>query len=335
MTEPLVFAPLASHEFGERVVAELGIALAPLDEREFEGGEGKLRPLVAVRGRRVFVLQSLAGDAAGSANDRLCRLLFLAATLKDAGADRVTACIPYMAYARKDRRTKERDPVTQRYVAQLLEACAVDHVIALDVHNLAAFENAFRCQVDHLEFAPLLASTLAAEGPLGACVVVSPDIGGAKRAQRLREILAAHSGTEVGLAFLEKRRSSGVVSGDRLVGDVAGCRAIIIDDLISSGTTICRAIRECRRGGAVRVEAAAAHGVFTPEADALLFSASPDRLVVSDSILPVRMDSERWGERLLVLRASALYAEAIRRICSGGSVVALRELEPGRTTTGS
>jgi ribose-phosphate pyrophosphokinase len=330
MIEPLVFAPLASREFGERVVAVLGIGLAPLEEREFEGGEGKLRPLVAVRGRQVFVLQSLAGDLAGSANDRLCRLLFLAATLKDAGAARVTACIPYMAYARKDRRTKERDPVTQRYVAQLLEACSVDHVLALDVHNLAAFENAFRCPVDHLEFAPLLASCLLSGDATDRIVVVSPDIGGAKRAQRLREILAARSGRETGFAFLEKRRSAGVVSGDRLVGDVAGSRAVIIDDLISSGTTLCRGIHACRQAGAARVEAAATHGVFSPEANASLLDAAPDRLIVSDSILPVRLDRRRWGERLLVLPASALFAEAIRRICGGGSVVALRELEPGR-----
>ena len=118
MTGPILFAPLASREFGERVASALGTALSPMEEREFEGGEHKTRPLVSVRGQRVFVLQSLSGDAAASANDRLCRLLFFIAGLKDSGAASVTACVPFLAYCRKDRRTKERDPVTLRYVAQ-------------------------------------------------------------------------------------------------------------------------------------------------------------------------------------------------------------------------
>ena len=162
MKRPLVFAPQASEPFGARVAAALGTTLAPMEEREFEGGEHKTRPLVRVRGEDVYVVQGLSGDEAGSANDRLCRMLFFIAGLKDCGAARVTACVPFLAYGRKDRRTKERDPVTLRYVAQLFEAVGTDHLIALDAHNLAAFENAFRCPVDHLEAAPLMADHLAA-----------------------------------------------------------------------------------------------------------------------------------------------------------------------------
>jgi ribose-phosphate pyrophosphokinase len=333
MSVSLLFAPQASLTFGERVAAALGVELAPLEEREFEGGEHKARPLVSVRDGHAYVIQCLAGDRTASANDRLCRLLFLVATLKDCGAARVTACVPYLAYARKDRRTKERDPVTQRYVAQLLEAAGTDHLLAMEVHNLAAFENAFRCPVDHLEFAPLLAERLIREPASLPTVIVSPDIGGAKRAQRLREIVAARSGEDVGLAFIEKRRSGGVVSGDRLVGEVAGSRAVIVDDLISSGTTIARAVQECRRAGAARIEAAAAHGVFTAESARILAEHVPDRLFVSDSILPVRLEQEGWRKSLEILPASSMFAEAIRRLESGGSVVALRELEPRRAGT--
>jgi len=190
MTHPLIFAPQASAEFGRRVAAAAGTQLSPLEEREFEGGEHKTRPLVSVRGAHAYVVQSLSGDAAASANDRLCRLLFLIAGLKDCGAARVTACVPFLAYARKDRRTKERDPVTLRYVAQLFEAVGTDHVLALDAHNLAAFENAFRCPVDHLEAAPLMAAELAAQVGDAPVAIVSPDIGGAKRAQRLQDVHA-------------------------------------------------------------------------------------------------------------------------------------------------
>jgi len=331
MTDPLVFAPQASRNFGERVCAALGIGLAPMEEREFEGGEHKTRPLVSVRGRSVFVLQSLSGDELGSANDRLCRLLFFIAGLKDSGAASVTAGIPYLAYARKDRRTKERDPVTLRYVAQVIEAVGTDRVLGLDAHNLAAFENAFRCPVDHLEAAPLLADHLAAQPRDVPVCIVSPDIGGAKRAQRVQELLAARTGGDVGLALIEKRRSSGVVSGgDLVVGPVAGSHAVIVDDLISAGTTLMRGVQACRAAGAARVDAFASHGVFAPGASQLLGPGGPDRLIVTDSILPTRIGQEAGAKPPVVLPASTLFAEAIRRICDGGSVVALRELEPRR-----
>jgi ribose-phosphate pyrophosphokinase len=324
---PLVFAPAASRPFGERVAAALGGALAPMEEREFEGGEHKTRPLVSVRGRDVFVVQALSGDASGSANDRLCRLLFFIAGLKDAGASSVTACVPFLCYGRKDRRTKERDPVTLRYVAQLFEAVGTDHVLALDAHNLAAFENAFRCPVDQLEAAPLLARHLAKQLGREPVTIVSPDFGGAKRAQRLVDILSAHLQREVGFALHEKRRSSGEVSGDLLIGPVAGSHVVIIDDLISAGSTILRAVKACRAAGAVRVDAFATHGVFEPEAQRLLGPEGPDQLMVTDSILPVRIAPGPGEKSPVVLPVSSLFAEAIRRIVTGGSVVELRELE--------
>jgi len=284
-----------------------------------------------VRGQRVFVLQSLSGDAAGSANDRLCRLLFFISGLKDSGAASVTACIPFLAYARKDRRTKDRDPVTLRYVAQLIEAVGTDHVIGLDAHNLAAFECAFRCPLDHLEAAPLLADYLAA-GPGDARVcIVSPDIGGAKRAQRVGEMLESRTGREVGFAIIEKRRSGGVVSGgEEVIGPVAGSRAVIVDDLISAGTTLMRGVKACRAAGAAQVDAFATHGVFEPESKQLLGPDGPDRLIVTDSILPTRIGGQQAGRSPIVLPVSKLFAEAIRRICAGESVVALRELQPKR-----
>jgi ribose-phosphate pyrophosphokinase len=325
----MLFAPQASAEFGRRVAAACGCDLSPMEEREFEGGEHKTRPLVSVRGQDVYVVQSLSGDEAASANDRLCRLLFFIAGLKDCGAARVTACVPFLAYGRKDRRTKERDPVTLRYVAQLIEAVGTDYVLALDAHNLAAFENAFRCPVDHLEAAPLMADDLAARVGDDPVSIVSPDIGGAKRAQRLQELLAARLGREVGFAIIDKRRSSGVVSGgDLVVGPVEGRHAVLVDDLISAGTTLMRAVQACRKAGARGVEAFATHGVFLPEARQLLGPDGPDRLVVTDSILPTRLADAGGSGRLVVLGASALYGEAIRRIAQGESVVALREMQP-------
>jgi ribose-phosphate pyrophosphokinase len=332
--EPLIFAPRTALPFAERMATVLGVGLAPLEEREYEGGEHKARPLVSVRGRAVYVVQLLSGDGSASANDRLCRALFLAAALKDAGAARVTACLPYLAYARKDRRSKERDPVNSRYVAQLLEAVGVEHVLAMDVHNIAAYENAFRCSVDLLEAAPMLADRLVANGPAGPLAIVSPDIGGAKRAQRVQDLLVARGRGDVALAVFEKRRDSGIVSGELLVGPIEGRHVVIVDDLIAAGTTILRATQACRAAGALSVTAFATHGVFAPGAERLLGAGGPDRLLVTDTILPTRLQPRLGDEgKLEVLQASTLFAEALRRLEAGESVVALREMECKPPTT--
>ena len=135
------------------------------------------------------VLHSLHGDAGESANDKLCRLLFFCGALKDAGAACVTAVTPYLCYARKDRRTKPNDPVTTRYVAAMFEAVGADRVITLEVHNVAAFENAFRCPTWHIESGPLMAAHFAPLLRDERVASVSPDAGGAKRAEQFRQAM--------------------------------------------------------------------------------------------------------------------------------------------------
>ena len=245
--DPLsIFALSGTREFGERVATAAGQVLAPLEERWFEDGEHKTRPLESVRNRDVFVIESLHGEETMSVNDKLCRLLFFIGALKDASAARVTAVVPYLCYARKDRKTKSRDPVTTRYIAQLFEAVGTDCIVTIDVHNLAAYQNAFRCNAEHLEARLLFAAEIAKmAGREKMMVVVSPDAGGAKRATALRDTLAAVCECDVPLAFLEKQRSGGVVSGEAVVGPIEGRIAVIIDDLISTGTTLVRAADAC------------------------------------------------------------------------------------------
>ena len=312
-----LFAPAASAALGIAVATALGIAPASHEEREFSGGEHKMRPLESVRGRAAYVVQSLHGDARGSANDRLCRLLFFVATLKDAGAASVTACVPYLAYARKDRRTKARDPVTSRYVAQLIESVGTDRVVALEVHNLAAFENAFRIPTVHLEAAELLAAACAHDGS-SPLAVASPDVGGVKRARHFQELLERLRGAPVAFAFVDKKRSGGVVSGDTLVGDVEGRRVILIDDMIDSGTTILRATAACRRAGAARVEAVATHAPFSSEALRLFADGGPDSVVVTDSIALAPGFAGIPARALRVCPVAPRFAEAIRRLEGAG-----------------
>ena len=322
-----MFALNSSRCLGQPVADRLGIDLSRHEERSFEDGEHKTRPLVNVRGADVFVLHSLHDDDTESVNDKLCRLLFFIGALKDAAAANVTAIVPYLCYARKDRRTKSRDPVTTRYVAAVFEAVKTDRVVTMDVHNPAAFENAFRCSTEQLEARPLQLDYLVPRLGDSPAVIVSPDIGGVKRVEAFRESLGRRGIASVGSAFMEKQRSAGVVSGERITGDLADRTAVIVDDLIGTGTTICRAAAACRTAGARSVLAVATHGLFLGNAPAALAEAGLDEIVVTNTVPPFRLAMSPLRERLTVLDTAPMLAEAIRRMHTGGSIVDLLDRE--------
>lgn len=321
---PLLFALKTTRTYGEAVAARLGIALALHEEREFEDGEHKARPLVNVRGRDVYVLHSLYGEHGASANDKLCRLLFFIGALKDAAARQVTAIVPYLAYARKDRRSQPRDPVTTRYVASLFEAVGTDCVLTIDVHNQAAFENAFRCRTEELEARSLFAEFFAPMLEEAGVAIVSPDAGGMKRADRFRVRMESLLRRQVGIVYAEKHRGAGVVRGDALVGNVAGKTCIVIDDLISAGTTMARAAQSCQAHGAARILAAATHGAFAVEANAILSASPIERIAITDTVVPLRATDPAFKAKLAVVSTAGLIAEAIRRLHAGGSIVELK-----------
>ncbi|MCW5692719.1 MAG: ribose-phosphate pyrophosphokinase [Pseudolabrys sp.] len=309
-----LFALNATKAFGGAVATALGTPLAAHEERGFEDGEHKSRPLDDVGGADVYVIQSAHGGPLESANDKLCRLLFFIGALKDAGAGRVTAVTPYLCYARKDRRTKPNDPVTTRYVAALFEAVGTNRVVTLEVHNPAAFENAFRCPTVALTGTPLFVEYLKANLAGAPLAVVSPDAGGMKRAEQLREALETALGHPVRKGLAEKYRSAGVVSGDLFAGDVAGATALIVDDLISTGGTLLRAAQAARDAGATRVIALVTHGLFMAGSAETLADPAIDQLIVSDSVPPFRLAGATAMNKLTVLSAAPLIAAAIRRL---------------------
>jgi ribose-phosphate pyrophosphokinase len=314
-SEPLAVCSLESgRPLAERVAARLDLELMPHEEREFEWGQHKTRPLASVRGRDVFVVESLHGDAIHSVNDKLCRLLFFLGALRDADAARVTAVVPYLCYSRKERQTKSRDPVITRYVAELFEAVGVHRVATVEVHSLAAFQNAFRCRTEHIDAGPLFAEVLAREVTGQDLVVVSPDTGGVKRAEHYRDALSEKLGHHVPSAFVEKYRSQDVVSGEALVGDVKDRTVVLVDDLICGGTTLARAAGACRRAGARGVVAAVAHGAFVPESSRTLADAPIDRIFVLDHIAPTVLDGSPVARRVHVVDSSGLIADAIREM---------------------
>lgn len=314
-TYPLrLFALDASAALGKAIAAALDTPLATHEERDFEDGEHKVRPLDAVNGADVYVVQSLHGGPAESVNDKLCRLLFFIGALKDAGAARVTAVTPYLCYARKDRRTKPHDPVTTRYIAAMFESVGTDCVVTLEVHNPAAFENAFRCRTVALTGTPLFVDYLKKALTGEPLSVISPDAGGMKRAELLRETLETALGRAIGKGLAEKHRSAGVVSGDLFVGDVAGTTALIVDDLISSGGTLLRAARSARAAGARRVLALVTHGLFMKGAAEILADPAIDQIIVTDTAAPFRLDHPDANKKLVILPSAPLLAETVRRL---------------------
>ncbi|MCP4224943.1 MAG: ribose-phosphate pyrophosphokinase [Actinomycetia bacterium] len=324
----MLFALDTERKLGQTVAAHLGVAVADHDERHFESGESKTRPAVNVRGRDTYVVASLAGDQTGSANDKLCRVLFFVGALKEASARSVTVVAPYLCYSRKDQQTKARDPIATRYVAQMFEAVGTDRLVTLDVHNLAAFQNASRCHTDHLQATQLFVDYVCQTLAGADVVVVSPDIGGVKRAERFRMRLEAEMGRPIDLAFAAKLRNRGVISGpERILGDVEGRVAIVFDDMIASGGTMRRVADMLVAQGANMVYLAATHGVLTPDAAALFSHPSVAKVIVTDTVEPDRLSPDIVGDQLVVLGIGPLVGEAVARIHSGGSLSELLHLD--------
>ncbi|KTD11320.1 ribose-phosphate diphosphokinase [Legionella jamestowniensis] len=322
-----LFALNTSLDWGQKIAAHLALPLSTHEEIEFADGEHKIRSLENVRGRDVFLIQSLFDEDQQSVHDKLCRLLFFIGSLKDASAQQVTTVIPYFAFARKDRKTQARDPVTLRYVAQLLEAIGTDRILTLDIHNLAALQNAFRIPTEHLEahvlFAPYLATLIKDE----EVTIVSPDTGGLKRAEQLRSTLSNLLHREIGKAFIDKKRDLEVVtSSQEIIGELKKGVVIIVDDMISSGTTIKLAAEILHKNGAQRIIVCATHGIFVKDANKILSLPYLEKIIITNSIPPFRVQQQLLNKKVVVLDATTLFAQAIKAIHENGSINALLHL---------
>ncbi|MGX9567057.1 MULTISPECIES: ribose-phosphate diphosphokinase [Pseudomonas] len=307
---PLLFALRGSESYSARVAQWLGCALARHEERDYEDGEHKCRPLDPVNGREVVVFHGLYGDDQQSANDKLCRLLFFCGALKDAGARRVQVVSPYLCYGRKDRRSQPQDPTITRYVAAFFEASGVDQLITLEVHNPAAFDNAFRMPAWNLQCTELFAGHFATLVGNDEVVAVSPDSGGVKRAELFRQALERLLGRSVGSALMEKHRAHGSLTGTLLIGDVCGKTAIVFDDLISTGDTLKHAGIACQKAGAGRLFAAATHGLFT--AGSQLFDQPIfEHIAIADTVPPFRLPPDCVTRHLRILDSTALVASLL------------------------
>lgn len=325
-----------AQELARAIAWSSGATLAPAELRSFEDGEFKVRPTLDPAGQHCVVVGLMHGDATVSPQDRVVRMLFLIATLKDHRAASIDLLVPYLPYARKDRRTQPFDPVSLRDLAQLLEAVGTGSVGTIEIHQPAAFDNAFRIPARSLPGHQLLAGavveSLLAHGS-GPLVVASPDPGGIKRAQLWQGTLEARIGTvareaPIGFASVDKRRSLGVLSGATAVcGEVSGATVLVIDDLLVSGSTLARASEAMLGAGAKRVVAAVMHDLRTPEALGRLEAAGIERLITGDT-LPIHRAGAHPATRIVVERVRCAHALADWAFSGHGRARSIPEARP-------
>jgi ribose-phosphate pyrophosphokinase len=305
-----IFSLDQSQDLSCAIAERLGLELSPLEVRKFADGEYKVRPLVSVSGEEVSVIATFIQESDLGVHDKLCLSLFLAGALKDAHARDINLITPYLCYARKDQRTKSRDPLTLRYVASLLEAAGYTGIAAMDVHNASAFESAFRVPVEHLSARELLAARLAEIAKKEPVTLISPDFGGAKRVYGVRGYFNKLRGiddTKFGLVI--KERSLGEVKGGPFLGDVKGRVAIIFDDLISSGDTVLRAAHNCLELGASKVMIAATHIVLSEETVSRLSDNAIDYVVATNTTLSQHKLPLSLAAKLELLDVSRIFAK--------------------------
>ena len=304
----LVFSGNANAALAKRVCARLELPLGDAAVKRFPDGEIDVKINDDVRNGDVFVVQPTCPPV----NDSLMELLLLVDTFRRASASRVTAVIPYFGYARKDRKDEGRVPISAKLVANLITRAGVDRVLCLDLHA-PQIQGFFDIPVDHLYASPVLVEHFRRHRlhDIADGCIVAPDVGGIKQARAYAKMLG------LSLAIVDKRRvSPDQAKAVHVIGDVAGKRCILVDDMISTGGTISEAAFALRENGATEVHVAAAHGVFCGPAKERLEKAPIDSIVVTDTI-PQNSMTPRG---VTVLSVGDLLGDAILRIHQGRSV---------------
>ncbi len=304
-----VFTGTSNPELSRKIVDYLAMPLGDVEITRFPDGELHVKVQENIRGRDVFIVQSICTPP----NEHLMELLIMIDAMKRASAERITAVIPYYGYARQDRKDQPRVPITAKLVANLLVAAGANRILAVDLHA-QQIQGFFDIPVDHLYAFPVLANYIKTMN-LQRPVVVAPDTGGVKAAYAYARQL------ESGLAVVAKQRlSSTKVEAFSLVGDVDGRTAIMVDDMTTTAGTLCSAAEILRENGATEVIAAVTHAMITAKGLERLKQSPISELIVTDTV-PMGVESEEYPVR--VLSVSELLAEAILRIHEGRSVTTL------------
>ena len=304
-----VFSGSAHPALAAQIMRELEAPLGRAVIGSWRNGETRVKLEENVRGSDVFVIQSMSDPV----NHHLMELLLIIDALRRASAARITAVIPYFAYAKQEKKTSGREPISAKLVANLLTTAGADRILTMDLHS-PAIEGFFDIPVDHLRAAPILSRHIN-RLKLNDVVIVSPDAGGVARAEELR----GRSGGS--LAIISKRHPGpDVTEALEMVGDVSGKPAVIVDDMISTAGTLVVAAELLEQRGAGTVLAAATHGIFAQDALGLIDGSPIERLFVTDT-LPLPQDGPT--AKIEVVSVAPLLAEAITRIHKDLSISAL------------
>ena len=304
----MVFTGNANPKLAADVVKHLDISIGNASVSKFSDGEVAVELLENVRGRDVFILQPTCAPT----NDNLMEILTMADALKRASAGRITAAIPYFGYARQDRRPRSaRVPISAKLVANMLHSAGIDRILTVDLHA-DQIQGFFDIPVDNIYATPILLNDVQRQN-IENLTVVSPDVGGVVRARAMAKALNAD------LAIIDKRRpKANVAEVMNIIGEIQDRTCLIVDDMIDTANTLCKAASALKERGASRVLAYATHPVFSGEAAERIASSDIDQIVVTDTI-PLSDAVLRCG-RVRQVSIAGLLAETVRRISNEESV---------------
>jgi len=301
----------ANRPLAEAIASYLDVTLARCTVKRFADMEIFVELQENVRGEDVFILQSTSFPA----NDHLMELLILIDACRRSSAKRITAVIPYFGYARQDRRTAGRTPISAKLVANLITEAGADRVLTVDLHA-GQIQGFFDIPTDNLFAAPVITRDIRERLPMGERIVVSPDVGGVVRARALSKRL------ETPLAIVDKRRDRpGESEVMNIIGDVRGRSCILLDDIVDSGGTLCNAAEALLADGASEVSAYITHGVLSGGAVSRIANSKLKELVITDSIQPT--EAVKVARNIRVMSIAPLMGEAINRTASESSVSSL------------
>ncbi|MCH3983442.1 MAG: ribose-phosphate diphosphokinase [Lactobacillus delbrueckii] len=296
-----LFALNSNKPLAEKIAKRMGLKLSTSSVVRFSDGEIQVDIDDSVRGKDVFLIQSTSAPV----NDNLMELLIMIDAVRRASAASVNIVLPYYGYARQDRKTRAREPITAKLVADMIQAAGADRVLSLDLHA-PQIQGFFDIPVDNLMGAPLLADYFLSNHLEEDAVVVSPDHGGVTRARKLAEFL----GTSI--AIVDKRRpKANVAEVMNIIGDVKGKRAILIDDMIDTAGTITLAAQALKDAGATEVYACATHAVLSGPAVDRLNNSVIKSLVLTDSI---QQPAEKNLDKMILVSVGPLMGDAIKLI---------------------
>ena len=310
--------PLAS-AIARRMSMHRGVHVGLVDARveRFNDGEIFVEVFENVRGEDMFIVQSTSNPA----NDNLMELMIMADALRRSSAARVTAVLPYFGYARQDRRTKARTPITAKMVANMLVSTGIERVLTMDLHA-AQIQGFFDIPVDNLYASPIFALDIQSEfrGKMGDLMVVSPDVGGVARARELAKRINSP------LAIVDKRREKpGEVAEMTVIGNVKDKVCLIVDDICDTAGTLCKAAEVLLENGAKEVHSYITHGVLSGPAVERVTNSVMKSLVITDSIAPT--EPVKNAPNIRVVPTAPVFAQAILNIWNGTSVSSLFEAE--------